>query len=88
MLLGKGGQTVYQGSTAGVDHYFHSLGFVRNHGENIADWFIDITSNHGVRFGQQHIDKLMDEAGLVPIQEEGEGGHITFRPSQDAGAAR
>eukprot|EP00398_MALV-I-01_sp_L67-1_P001039 gene1039-593_t len=56
LLLGKGGQTVYQGSTHGIDTYLQSLGFMRGHGENIADWMIDVTSGFGVRFSKAGSD--------------------------------
>ena len=90
LLLGKGGQTVYHGSTGGVDEYFKSLGFVRNHGENIADWFIDITSGYGVRFGSEHRKQLQDQQRTLPgvplpdvSEDEEDSSDVQFKPDAE-----
>merc|ERR1712048_1529186 len=44
LLLGKGGQTVYLGSSLDAKPYFESLGFEMPPNENPADWFMDIIS--------------------------------------------
>merc|ERR1712003_341096 len=44
LLLGKGGQTVYLGSSLDAKPYFESLGFEMPPNENPADWFMDVLS--------------------------------------------
>jgi len=42
LLLGKGGRTVYSGSSRGAQRYFQQLGFEAPKSENPADWIMDI----------------------------------------------
>mmetsp|Transcript_93850 Transcript_93850/g.303727 ORF Transcript_93850/g.303727 Transcript_93850/m.303727 type:complete len:824 (+) Transcript_93850:61-2532(+) len=44
LLLGKGGETVYLGSSLGAKEYFEGLGFEMPRNENPADWFMDVLS--------------------------------------------
>jgi len=44
LLLGKGGNTVYLGESAGAKTYFDDLGFLMLKDENRADWFMDVIS--------------------------------------------
>jgi len=44
LLLGKGGQTAYLGSSLGAKTYFESLGFRMPENDNPADWFMDVLS--------------------------------------------
>lgn len=41
LLLGKGGRTVYFGSTKEVEAYFEKLGFVCPPKVNLSDFFMD-----------------------------------------------
>mmetsp|Transcript_39591 Transcript_39591/g.84561 ORF Transcript_39591/g.84561 Transcript_39591/m.84561 type:complete len:834 (+) Transcript_39591:103-2604(+) len=44
LLLGKGGETVFLGSSLDAKSYFESLGFEMPQNENPADWFMDVLS--------------------------------------------
>jgi len=44
LLLGKGGETVFLGSSMDAKSYFESLGFEMPQNENPADWFMDVLS--------------------------------------------
>jgi len=62
LLLGKGGRTVYLGSSGGAKAYFQSQGFEMDADENPADWFMDVISGE-VRnsvVDELHPDMLFD----------------------------
>jgi len=44
LLLGKGGETVFLGSSLDAKSYFENLGFEMPKNENPADWFMDVLS--------------------------------------------
>jgi len=44
LLLGRGGRTVYLGSSLGAKPYFEKIGFEMPKDENPADWFMDVIS--------------------------------------------
>jgi len=44
ILLGQGGKIVYHGPTEDAEAYFIGLGYELTPGENVADWFLDISS--------------------------------------------
>ena len=46
MLLGKGGQMVFSGSTSKSMPYLNENGFEMPQGENAADWMVDIVCGH------------------------------------------
>lgn len=51
LLLGKGGQTVFLGSSEQALNYFSNLGFVLPPNENPADFFLDVISGEVRREG-------------------------------------
>jgi len=57
LLLGKGGQAVYCGETAGMRPYLESIGFRYPEGENVADWMIDVVSGESDRYVGEIVDK-------------------------------
>lgn len=63
LLLGKGGQTVYLGSSLGTKAYFDNLGFEVKEGENLADFFMDVVSGEVTNSRDPYYDtqKLFDE---------------------------
>ena len=50
-FLAKGGRTVYTGPVAEAQSYFESIGFLMPHGENPADFFLDVATGKVMRQG-------------------------------------
>jgi len=62
LLLGKGGQTVYQGESAKAKDYLLGLGFRMPANENPADWFIDVLSGEVTNeAGDYSLKKLFEK---------------------------
>ena len=90
LLLGKGGVTVFKGSSAQALNYFSHLGFQMAPNENPADVFLDIISGEVRRDGDRNFQpgdlfKLWEQEGEWVRQGEFEPPNMKENEDESAG---
>jgi len=85
ILFAKGGRLVYLGPTGSIQRYFEEIGFTLPHGENVADWFIDIVSGQSARSLEGEVDReFIPERDLPKIWSQRREDFLSQIPTSEA----